>query len=55
MNYTQRMSGEVTAGVLIGALCLTGILYVLYRTEDRAVAMMFPVVPAQIESLDDYR
>lgn len=49
MDYTQRMSGEVTAGVLIGAFCLVSILYVLYRTEDKAVALMYPVVPAQFE------
>jgi hypothetical protein len=41
MDFGQTVSKEVTVGVIVGAFCLTAILYLLYLTEDRAVALMF--------------
>jgi 2-keto-3-deoxy-L-rhamnonate aldolase RhmA len=40
MNLEQVVSKEVVAGVFIGALCLSAILFLLYKTEDNAVALM---------------
>jgi len=45
MDLSQKVSREVAAGVLFGAMCLTGILYVLDRTEETAISLSFGSYP----------
>lgn len=41
MKFESNVSNEVVAGVLIGGLCLSGILYLLNSTEDRAITLTY--------------
>lgn len=41
MDLNQKVSKEVVAGFFLGAICLTGILYVLNATEQTAIAFSF--------------
>ncbi len=41
MKFETNVSNEVVAGVLIGGLCLSGILYLLNTTEEQALALTY--------------
>jgi len=41
MDLNQKVSREVVAGFLLGAICLTGILSILNATEQTAIAFSF--------------
>jgi hypothetical protein len=40
MDLNRRLSKEVSYGVLLGAACLCGIIYLLVQTQDNALALM---------------
>lgn len=41
MELNRKIGNDVTAGVLFGALCLTGILYMLNQTEEKSIALTY--------------
>ena len=43
MELTKKVGNDVTAGFLVGALSLTGILYLLNQTEEKAIALTYGV------------
>mgnify|MGYP000520554313 CR=1 FL=1 len=41
MKFQTSISNEIVAGVLIGGICLSGILYMLNSTEDEAISLLY--------------
>ncbi len=41
MNLQQNVSKDIVAGVLIGGIFLSGILYMLSSTEDQAISLTY--------------
>lgn len=52
MNWRKRIRREVSVGFFIGAVCLTGILYFLLKTEERAQELYYRgIIPESSLSL----
>lgn len=40
MDLSRRLSKQVSYGVLLGAACLCGVVYLMVETQNNALALM---------------
>lgn len=50
ISFNRTVSKDVTLGVLLASACLTGILYLLERSEEKALSLIDYTIPAEIST-----
>ncbi len=48
--FNRTVSKDVTLGVLLASACLTGILFLLERSEEKALSFADYTIPAEVSN-----